>query len=168
MRGSRLFAQALFIAAAAGIFGSEWRVHARFSQVVAAEQELLLGSWKLDVAKSRYTPGPPPRNETRTYVRDAAGMKGTIRRQQDDGRQQVIEYRADFDREYPVMGTEAYDTIRLKRVDARTAEAVLSHAGRVFGTARRVISEDGKTLTITFRQEDQGRLESNIAIYRKE
>ena len=168
MRGSRLFAQALLLAAATSVFSSDWRIRAQSAQAAASEQDPLLGSWKLDVAKSRYTPGPPPRNETRTYVRDPAGVMGTIRRQRDDGRVEVIEYRADFDREYPVMGTEAYDTIRLKRIDARTAEAVLSHAGRVFGTARRVISEDGKTLTITFRQEDQGRLENNIAVYRKE
>jgi hypothetical protein len=168
MRGSRLFARALFLAATASAFSFECRLHAQSAPAAATEQELLLGSWKLDVAKSRYIPGPPPRNETRTYTRDAAGMKGTIRRQRDDGRQDVIEYRTDFDREYPVMGTEAYDTIRLKRIDARTAEAVLSHAGRVFGTARRVISEDGRTLTIMFRQEDQGRLENNVAVYRKE
>ena len=30
-----------------------------------------------------------------------------------------------------------------------------------------LISEDGRTLTITFRQENQGILESNVAIYRK-
>ena len=66
---------------------------------------------------------------------------------------EVIEYRADFDHEYPVMGTPAYDTIQLKRIDAYTAEAVLSHAGRVFGTARRVVSPDGRALTIMFRQE---------------
>jgi hypothetical protein len=168
MRSSRLYALWLLLAATASLFSADWRVRAQSAQSAAAEQELLIGSWKLDVAKSRYTPGPPPRNETRTYARDEAGMKGTIRRQRDDGRQEVIEYRADFDREYPVMGTEAYDTIRLKRIDARTAEAVLSHAGRVFGTARRAISEDGKTLTIAFRQEDQGHLVNNIAIYRKE
>ena len=168
MRGSRLLARSLLLAAIASSFTADWHLRAQSTKSEAAEQELLLGSWKLDVAKSRYTPGPPPRNETRTYIRDAAGMKGTIRRQRDDGRQEVIEYRADFEREYPVMGTEAYDTIRLKRIDARTAEAVLSHAGRVFGIARRIISDDGKTLTIMFRQEDQGRLENNIAIYRKE
>jgi hypothetical protein len=147
------------------VIGFEGRVRA---QAVTAEQDLLLGVWQLDVAKSRYTPGPPPRNETRTYVRDKEGLKGTIQRRRDDGKTEVIEYRADFDHEYPVTGTEAYDTIRLKRIDARTAEAVLSHAGRVFGTARRVVSEDGRTLTITFRQEDQGHLTNNVAIYRKQ
>jgi hypothetical protein len=131
-------------------------------------QDLLLGTWRLDLAKSTYVPGPPPRSETRTYARDGDGVKGTIRRQRADGRKEVIEYRADFDHEYPVMGTEAYDTIRLKRIDARTAEVVLSHAGRVYGRARRVISEDGLTLTIAFRQGDRETFTNNVAIYRKE
>jgi hypothetical protein len=131
-------------------------------------QDLLLGTWRLDLAKSTYVPGPPPRSETRTYARDGDGVKGTIRRQRADGRKEVIEYRADFDHEYPVTGTEAYDTIRLKRIDARTAEVVLSHAGRVYGRARRVISEDGLTLTIAFRQGDRETFTNNVAIYRKE
>ena len=166
MRGSaRLLAQSLLVAAMASFFSADGRLRA---QPVASEQNLLLGSWQLDLVKSRYTPGPPPRSEVRTYVRDKDGVKGTIDRRREDGREEVIEYRADFDHEYPVMGTPAYDTIRLKRIDPRTAEAVLSHAGRVFGTARRQISEDGRTLTITFRQEDQGILESNVAVYRKQ
>jgi hypothetical protein len=165
MRSSIVFVQFLLLAATASFFGSEGRLR---GQSASAEQDLLIGSWQLDLVKSRYTPGPPPRSEVRTYVRDRDGMKGTIRRRRDDGREEVIEYRADFDREYPVMGTAAYDTIRLKRIDARTAEAVLSHAGRVFGTARRAISEDGRTLTITFRQENQGILESNVAVYRRQ
>ena len=164
MRSSLVLVELLLLASTASFFIPDSRLRAQ----AAAEQDLLLGSWQLDLMKSRYTPGPPPRSEVRTYVRDKDGMKGTIRRRRDDGREEVIEYRADFDREYPVMGTAAYDTIRLKRVNARTAEAVLSHAGRVFGTARRTISEDGRTLTITFRQENQGILESNTAIYRKQ
>ena len=55
------------------------------AQPVAAEQDLLLGSWQLDLVKSRYTPGPPPRSEVRTYVRDNEGMKGTIRRRRKTG-----------------------------------------------------------------------------------
>jgi len=164
MRGSRFLVQSLLLAATASFFSQDGPVGAQ----PASEQDVLLGAWQLDLAKSRYIPGPPPRSETRTYVRDKEGMKGIINRRRDDGREEVIEYRADFDHEFPVMGTPAYDTIRLKRIDARTAEAVLSHAGRVFGTARRVVSEDGRTLTITFRQENQGILESNVAIYRKQ
>jgi hypothetical protein len=62
----------------------------------------LLGTWQLDLSKSKYSPGPAPRGETRTYARDDEGLKGTIRRRLADGREEVIEYRADFDHEYPV------------------------------------------------------------------
>ena len=66
-------------------------------------------------------------------------------------------HRRSTDREYPVTGTQAYDHILLKRIDSYTAEAVLSHAGRAYGTARRVIAQDGKTMTITFRTESGSR-----------
>ena len=127
---------------------------------------LLLGVWQADLAKSRYYPGPPPASETRTFSRDADGVKGTVVRRLANGRQELIEYRADFDHEYPVSGTEAYDAVKFKRIDSHTAEAVLSHAGRVFGVARRVISLDGQTMTITFRQEDPS-LVKNVVVYRK-
>ena len=123
-----------------------------------AEQDQLLGTWQLNVAKSRYTPGPGPISETRTYMRGPNGVEGTIQRRFQDGRSERIEYISEYDREYPVMGTAAYDHIQLKRLDSRTAEAVLSHAGRVYGTARRVIAPDGKTMTITLRTESASSL----------
>ena len=152
MRGSLVFVEFLFLAATASFFSPDERLRA---QSVAAEQDLLLGSWQLDLVKSRYTPGPPPRSEVRTYVRDNEGIKGTIRRRREDGREEVIVYRADFDREYPVMGTDNYDHVTLKRIDEYTSEAVLSHAGRVYGTARRVIASDNKSMTITFRRQNE-------------
>jgi hypothetical protein len=124
-----------------------------------------LGTWRLDLTKSRYAPGPPPRAETRVYARDATGVKGTIERHHADGRKEVIEYRADSDQDTPVSGTQAYDTARFRRVDDNTMEAVLSHAGRVYGYARRIISADGQTLTITFRREEPGDMVNNIAVY---
>ena len=136
----------------------------------AAEQDQLLGTWQLNVAKSRYTPGPGPISETRTYARGPNGVEGTILRRFQDGRSERIEYISEYDREYPVMGTAAYDHIQLKRLDARTAEAVLSHAGRVYGTARRVIAADGKTMTITLRTESasaSGGNVINVAVYDK-
>ena len=74
---------------------------------------------------------------------------------------------AEYDREYPVMGTEEYDHILMKRISARTAEAVLSHAGRVYGTARRVINDSGKSMTITFKREGSGTTVNNTALYEK-
>jgi hypothetical protein len=133
----------------------------------AAEQEQLLGVWRLDLSKSKYSPGPPPKSETRTYSRDKEGLKGVVHRYLADGGEETIEYRANFDQEYPVTGTDVYDAVIFKRIDAHTAQAVLSHAGQVFGTARRVISNDGQTMTITFRRESATSV-NNVAVYRKE
>src|SRR5689334_11893499 len=115
----------------------------------------LVGVWQLNVAKSRYFPGPAPTSETRTYMRDGDSVVGVIIRTFKDGRRERIEYTANFDREYPVMGTEDYDHVVLKRIDENTSEAVLSHAGRVYGIARRVITSDGKTMTISVRREHE-------------
>ena len=128
----------------------------------------IVGTWQLDVAKSKYAPGPGPVSETRTYRRGPNGIEGTIQRRFADGRSDRIEYVAEYDREYPVMGTPEYDHILLKRINARTAEAVLSHAGRLFGTARRVIDESGKTMTITFKRDSSsGTTVNNTAFYEK-
>jgi hypothetical protein len=132
------------------------------------ESTHLNGTWRLDLARSRYSPGPPPTRETRTNVRDKDGVAGVIRRLHADGREEVIEYRADYDRDYPVFGTTAYDMLRLTRVDDRTVEAVLSHAGRVFGLARRVISQDGQTMTVSFRRGDTSPPVNTVAVYRKD
>jgi hypothetical protein len=130
------------------------------------EPDQLVGAWRLDVAKSRYRPGPAPTSETRTYVRDGENVLGVILRTFPDGRRERIEYTANYDREYPVTGTEDYDHVVLKRIDRYTSEAVLSHAGRVFGTARRVIAADGKSMTITFRRDSEtGVSVLNVAYY---
>jgi len=132
------------------------------------EQAPLLGTWRVNLAKSRYMPGPAPESETRTFARDREGVVGTVQRRLQDGRSETIQYRADYAREYPVSGTEAYDAVIFKRIDMYTAEAVLSHAGRIYGTALRVVARDGKTMTITFRREQSsGATVHNVVHYDK-
>lgn len=137
------------------------------AQSAHQEETHLLGVWQLDLSKSKYSPGPAPTRETRTYARDEKGVAGRIERHFDDGRVDVIDYRADYDRDHLVYGSRTYDTLLLRRIDALTAEAVLSHAGRVFGTARRVMSSDGQTMTVTFRRTEPGDMIHNIAVYQK-
>lgn len=136
-----------------------------FAQTPSAE-DLLVGTWVLDVPASRYHPGPPLRAETRVYTREPEGVKGVIKRTYADGREETIEYMANADREYMVTGTPAYDSVLLRQINAHTSEARLSHGGTVFGVAVRVISHDGKSMTITFRRPDADAL--NIAVYRKQ
>jgi hypothetical protein len=114
------------------------------------EDRLLLGTWKVNLAKSKYRIGSPPQNQTRTYEPQGEGVKATIRTTYPNGRSTTVGYVANYDSlEYAVTGSPDADTIALKKVAPRTAAVVLSHAGKVMATVRRVISEDGQTMTIS-------------------
>ena len=130
-------------------------------------EKVLLGTWRLDLAKSKYFPGPAPKSETRIYTADKDGVRGVINRVHADGHTEIIEYRANYNREQAVTGTPAYDAITLKRIDDHTSESVLSHAGMVYGTARRVISPDGNTMTIAFERKTRDDTIRNVAVYNR-
>jgi hypothetical protein len=130
-------------------------------------EKVLLGTWRLDLAKSTYFPGPAPRTETRVYTADKDGVKGVINRVYADGHTEIIEYRANYDHEQAVTGTPAYDAITLKKIDDYTSESILSHAGMVYGTARRVILPDGNTMTIAFERKTRDDTIRNVAVYHR-
>ena len=126
----------------------------------------VLGTWTLVVEKSRYNPGPPPQSQTRTYEAQPKGIKTTIRTVLADGQTSTVSYTANYDSiEYHVTGSATTDAIQLTQIDASTAEAKLLHAGRLVGTARRVVARDGKTMTITLR--DVRGTVQNEAFYEK-
>jgi hypothetical protein len=137
------------------------------SQSAGAGEKVLLGTWRLDLAKSTYFPGPGPRIETRIYTADKDGVQGAINRVYADGHTEIIEYRANYDHEQAVTGTPAYDAITLKKIDDYTSESILSHAGMVYGTARRVISPDGNTMTIAFERKTRDDTIRNVAVYHR-
>ena len=152
---------------------SVWAAHpllvATQSSAKSDEDRLLLGTWKLNLAKSKYRSGPPPQSQTRTYEPEGQGVKATIRTTAADGHSTTVGYVANYDSlEYAVTGSPDADTIALKRVAPRTAEATLLHAGRVIATASRVISEDGNVLTITYQGVQLGNQVDYIAVYDKQ
>lgn len=112
----------------------------------------VLGTWYLNVAKSRYDPGPPPRSQTRVYTLDKDGIKAVSTTVYANGNSDTVHYPSNYDgKEHPVAGSPDTDGIVMKKVDERTAESNLMHAGRVIGTTRRTVSRDGKTLTIVYK-----------------
>jgi hypothetical protein len=126
----------------------------------------VIGTWTLVVDKSRYNPGPPPQSQTRTYEVQPKGIKTTIQTVLADGKTTNVSYTANYDSvEYHVTGSATADGIKLTQVDPSTAEAKLLHAGRVVGTARRVVAPDGRTMTITLR-DVRGSVQ-NVAYYEK-
>jgi hypothetical protein len=132
-------------------------------------QDPVLGTWVLNIAKSKFSPGPAPKSQRRTYEAHPEGVKATIQTVYADGHFASIQYVANYDGvEYPVTGSPDSHAIALKRTDAHRAEATLMHAGNPMATVRRVVSEDGKTMTITYAGMWEGHPAMNVAVYDKE
>ena len=127
------------------------------------------GTWKLNAAKSKYTPGPPPKSATITYEETADGIKRTGESVDAEGKTTSFEYTAKYDgKDYPVTGSDLYDTITIKRINDQTAEATLKKSGKVVSNARRVVSKDGKVMTLTITGTNpKGEKMHNVVVYDK-
>jgi hypothetical protein len=138
------------------------------SAVWAADASI--GTWKLDVAKSTFKPGPPPVAETRIYKAQPNGVKTTVTTTWADRLSTTVEYPANYDgKDYPVSGSRDVDAVVLTRMDDFTSEATLKHAGKEIGVARRIVSRDGKIMTISYKGiNTRGDQVDNIAIYNKQ
>ena len=91
-----------------------------------------VGTWKLDVAKSKYNPGPAPKSATVTYEETSDGIKRTGETIGADGKKTSFEYTAKYDgKDYPVTGSDQFDAITLKRVNDHTVAATLKKSGKL-------------------------------------
>jgi hypothetical protein len=129
-----------------------------------------VGTWKLNVAKSTFRPGPPPVAETRVYKAEANGVKTTVKTMWADRTSTAVEYPANYDgKDYPVSGSRDVDAVVLTRMDDFTSAATLKHFGKEIGVARRVVSPDRKTMTISYKGiNTRGDQVDNVAVYDKQ
>jgi len=131
----------------------------------AADQ--VIGTWELNLAKSKYSPGPAPKSQTRTYEAAGAGVKFTAKGVDAEGKATLVEYTASYDgQDSPIGGHPDADTISLKRVDDLTADSTLKKAGKVVITTHRVISKDGKSMTLTSKGTNaKGQAIDNVVVF---
>ena len=111
-----------------------------------------IGTWKLNAEKSKYTPAPMP-VKSLTFTREASdgGAKVTTTGEQADGTPINATYTIKYDgKDVPVTGNSPYDTIAVKQVNANTFTDQRKKTGGPYqATGRTVISNDGKTMTMT-------------------
>jgi hypothetical protein len=128
-----------------------------------------VGSWQLNVAKSKYTPGPAPRSQTLKIDVAGKGEKVTSESVSATGDRTVTEYTADYDgKPHPLKGSAVADMVTLKRIDSHTTERVDSKGGKTMMTYNRVVSGDGKTMTVTTKGTNaQGQRTSSVVVFEK-
>jgi hypothetical protein len=107
-------------------------------------------TWTLNVAKSRFTPGPGWRSQTRVYRRTPTGMSVTWTGVGDDGEPMHVSFTVPYDgSDAPMAGSANYDTLNSVKIDALTVKSEEKRDGKVAGIAIRKLSPDGKVMTIT-------------------
>ena len=134
----------------------------------AQSKDPFVGTWRLNVAKSKYTPGPTPKSVTSTYEAAGKGLKVSVRNEPASGPVQQYSYTSNLDgTDTKVTGNNPNaDTISVKRVDANTLEIVNKRNGKITTRQRNVVSADGKTRTVTTTGIDpQGRKMNNVAVF---
>jgi hypothetical protein len=129
----------------------------------------LHGTWKLDIAKSTFSPGPAPKATNLKYEPAGDRLRVIVDVENEKGKAHW-EYTAGFDgKEQAVTGNPEVDLVSLKRIGPATTEASFKKSGKPTTTNTRVVSPDGKTLTITIKGTNaQGQAVHNVQVYDKQ
>lgn len=139
--------------------------------VSAQSKDPFVGSWRLNAAKSKYTPGPAPKSITSSYEAAGKGYKISVRSEPASGSGTEYSYTTSLDgADAKVTGNNPNaDTIAVKRIDANTLEHVSKKGGKVTIIQRNVVSADGKSRTVTTSGTGaQGQKVSNVAVFEKQ
>ena len=129
-----------------------------------------IGTWKLNVAESIFRVSPAIKRETIKIEAWEDGLKisADIVDAQENKIHAEAAYKLDG-KDYPIKGHPLADTISAKRIDERVTESVLKKDGKVIHSAKRVISSDGKTWSLTRTGKDaQGRPVDDLLMFEKQ
>src|SRR5260370_7370520 len=121
-----------------------------------AQDNPFVGTWKLNLAKSKFEPGPAPKSQTRTVVAQGGGAKYTFDGVAADGTPFSYSFTVKYDgKDYPVTGTgmpAGADTITIKLVGTNKAEATQKNGGKEGAKAEAEVSKNGKVSTFTINR----------------
>jgi hypothetical protein len=137
-----------------------------------AADDPLIGTWKLNIAKSTFQPGPPPQSPIRKHELNGDGIKVISDTIANDGKQSHLQFTAAFDEKfYPIMGTgnAVRDGSSLKRISPYVVEGENGAEGKPTTRIVWTVSKDGKMLTDTIDSIVTGdRAVHNVSVYDKQ
>jgi hypothetical protein len=116
--------------------------------LAAADKNPFVGTWKLNVAASKFDPGPPPKSQNRVWRASGSVIITGVTQA---GKAMAYSYilRGD-DRKYPTSGAipNGADLVSSKKVDSNTLMATFTKGGKQVESTKFTVSKDGKTLVI--------------------
>ena len=135
---------------------------------VCLADDPMIGTWKLNEAKSKIDAGP--KNTTVIYEAAGDSVKVTTDGTDGDGKPSHSEWTGKYDgKDYPVTGDPNTDTRSYKKVNDRTLAFTNKKGDKVTISGRGVVSADGKTRTVTINGTDsKGKKYTTTAVYDKQ
>ena len=126
------------------------------------------GTWKMNLDKSQYNPGPPLRSLTSRV--DVMGDMVNFTFDGYDATGKSItpgELLIKLDgKDYPIAEDPARDTVAMKKIDDYTTEETNKKDGKVTTIVRTVYSKDGKSRTATTTGTNaQGQKVNNVVFF---
>jgi len=139
------------------------------TNVSAEAKDKRLGDWKLNVAKSKFSPGPAPKSLDLKIEAAGKGVNVTTSTVGADGATSGQEYTANYDgKDNPLKGSAMADTVSMKRINATTVVRTDKKDGKVISTLRSVVSKDGKTYTVDVKSKTpKGEPVHNVLVFER-
>ena len=120
------------------------------SSSVALAADNWLGTWKVDLAKSKYSPGPAPKSYVLKFEATPHGIQFTGDGVGADGKATHSTFLSKFDgKDVPYAGNPDADTASPRKIDDNSYDNTWKKGGKKTITAKVAVSADGKTMTIT-------------------
>src|SRR3954465_2361216 len=140
------------------------------SQMGRTQTDLLRGTWKLNLEKSKFSPGPPPKSQTLNFQRAGQDLQNTAETVDAQGQATKIVFMHIYDgKPHPTTGNPLFDATTYTRVDDHHVKWVRSKADKPIQTGSNEISADGKTFTVsTEGMGANGQPISSVAVYEKQ
>jgi hypothetical protein len=136
-----------------------------------AQANPAMGTWKLNLDKSKFTSMPSPKSMTRTAESAGDAMKVTYAGEASDGTPIAFAFTVNYDgKYYPVTGSGqpfGADSIAVKRLSPGAVESTLKKGDTVVAKAETTISGDATMLTVNY-EEVNGKPTGNTYVYTKQ
>ena len=138
------------------------------SVALGYQTDAQIGTWKLNEAKSKFE--GKARNHTVVYEAAGDQIKVTVEGVDENNSAVHNEWTGKFDdKDYPVTGDTNSDTRSYRIIDKNTLAMTNKKGGKATLTGRIVVSNDGKTRTVTTTATNaQGKKVTNVAVYDKQ
>jgi hypothetical protein len=138
--------------------------------IMSAQNDSRVGTWKLDVEKSKFDKAASRKDETRIYQATGDRISAHVETTNNDGSKQVFEFDGTSDgKDHPYKGNPSgAETISVKRSgDGFTSDS--KAGGKVLFTTTSTVSKDGKTMTLKTKGTNaSGQSIASVRVYNKQ